>query len=286
MSKANFINKCLLLNFLIFFLLAYSLQLVSAVGCGDKFCSDIENSCTCPADCGNCLGVVPNEPCREFGCVDQSCTEVIKTNCCPNTLCEKKSEYFEDFAGCPADCNPTDLNITILDPKSNEKFYRAGDIFVRVAVTGDKKPLISADVNATGFAEGKLYNDGKHNDGNLFDNIYANAFPISETKKDGKYGLNISAGFRGVQEKKTIDILVASQLDVNGKIADSYEQGDIINIAGTVLKRNKPVSMQLWIRLTLDKISIFDSKVTSDPNGAFSVPYHTTFLDPDRKSVV
>ncbi|MBW2996449.1 hypothetical protein KY332_04055 [Candidatus Woesearchaeota archaeon] len=75
-----------------------------AASCGDGVCDTGEDKCSCASDCGECSGDVEGKTCVELSCVDGSCQELIKENCCGNAKCEKGERTCED---CPA-CNDYD----------------------------------------------------------------------------------------------------------------------------------------------------------------------------------
>ena len=104
-------RKIILIGILLMFILSGCGKVeepaeVMEVGfCGDDDCGEGENKCSCAEDCGKCEGDVEGKVCRVFECVDNSCEDVIKENCCGNGVCEKDEK---DCIDCPA-CNDYDV---------------------------------------------------------------------------------------------------------------------------------------------------------------------------------
>ncbi|MFQ5620239.1 MAG: hypothetical protein ACE5FT_00175 [Candidatus Nanoarchaeia archaeon] len=65
--------------------------------CGDGFCQDNENKCTCVEDCGVCEGNVSST--SHWQCVENECKVVKVANQCGNGICESG-----EFGTCSDDC--------------------------------------------------------------------------------------------------------------------------------------------------------------------------------------
>ena len=72
--------------------------------CGDNTCDDNESQCSCPADCGECVG--SKGTCLELSCVKGECIKVKEKDCCGNGICESK----ESASSCDEDCPDYDLS--------------------------------------------------------------------------------------------------------------------------------------------------------------------------------
>jgi len=70
--------------------------------CGNGICEANETKCTCPADCGECSGLVENLTCFEYACFDSLCKPKMIKPCCGNNICESGEEF--NCSDCPT-CN-------------------------------------------------------------------------------------------------------------------------------------------------------------------------------------
>lgn len=264
--------------FLVFPLLFAALAYGAA--CGNGVCdSDAgENFCTCPADCGACAGTIPDMACREYGCVDGKCRPVIIRNCCGNAICEGKETYAE----CPADCLPKSVDIEILKPLQGESFFRGENALIKVKITAEGRNATSADAAASGFFGAiKLRNDGMHEDDAGGDAVFANSVLIDKNAAEGTFPVAVSASFLGVDSNgAVIDFAVDPRLNVDFSLNERYSLGDIIGISGTITRRETPLGIPLALSLKSGNAVIFEAELESDSNGRFSLPYHTSMLDP------
>lgn len=267
----------------LFLLLALTLLPACAHAlCGDNICEPggAENSCTCPADCGLCGGEVTGEQCKVYGCAVvndlNACRQVTLDNCCGNSECEAE----ENFGSCPGDCLPSSITLELLRPAQGEYFYRGDRVLLKVKATAEGRSAPSADINAIGFF-GKIgfFNDGIHDDNVAGDPFYANTYVVPADAPQGEHDLNIFGKFMGVDGNVLGKLAITPYFSVSLPLSDRYLQGDTIEFAGTVMKRDVPVAIDM--RLTLDGKAgtIFEESISSDSKGAFKTSYHTSLLD-------
>ncbi len=247
--------------------------------CGNGTCDSGENACNCAADCGKCEGEVPDRPCRAFGCVDNFCRITIVMNCCPNDICEGG----ESYGNCPNDCIPKVVSGEILKPEAGEEFMRGEDVLIKVRVTADGRSVASTDINATGFfgVIKPFYNDGRHNDDLLSDNVYAAKLRIAKDAPEGSNPVNVDLNFLGVKGRATFNLVVNPKLSTTLNTASAYALGDIIDLSGTVSKKGEPISLPLDINVAYEGTLVHSRRTQSDENtGGFSATYHSTMIDP------
>ncbi|MAG21840.1 MAG: hypothetical protein CL943_00855 [Candidatus Diapherotrites archaeon] len=250
---------------------------VSAQTCGDGSCDPGENSCTCQADCGTCGGTLAGQACKEFACTEKNiCKLTPIPNCCGNDLCEVN----EGFADCPADCLPSKLEFELLGPVESESFYRGELVLFKVKATGDGINILGADITLSGFFGSRiLYNDGKHEDGTSLDAIYANRFLVKKETLAGKYSFQLEADFREVLGEVDYNFSVEPVLDIETGLKEKYALGDIIDLSGTVQKRQGRFAMPLTVKINNGREDIFVDEISSDVNGKFASSYHSSLID-------
>jgi len=273
--KKNHLVLVFAFVFLVFPLCAFAEE------CGDGSCAEggVENSCTCPLDCGECSGPVPREVCKEYACsTNNICRPVTVENCCGNRICEGEETYAE----CPADCIPTSVDIEVLSPLEGETFFRGEDALIQLKITADGRNAISADVSVEGFfGNMKLYNDGRHDDNSGGDAVFANSVYLDENTEEGVFRISAFATFLGVDSNETIfDFVVDPGLDVEFETAGRHTIGGIIDICGTVMRKETPVAMPLLLKINSGDTVLFETEIESDSSGRFSHPYHTSMLEP------
>ncbi len=264
------------ISILLLFITSYA----SAAECGNGQCEEGENSCNCPDDCGRCAGDVAEKKCREYKCINAICTIVTKENCCGNKLCEGSGDYREDYGNCPADCEPTSVEIEIQSPKEEEKFFRGESVLLKVGITANDRPVIFPTINVKGvFAPLELFNDGEHEDEGWLDNIFANYFVIGKDANEGGSLLRIEASFRSAEGNSEINIIVDPRLETTVDLNEQYSLGDLIEISGEIKKRDKAVSIPLDINIVGDEKILFSKSIESDENGLFRTAYHSSLID-------
>jgi hypothetical protein len=67
--------------------------------CGNGICSDTENECSCPTDCGLCSGKQADS-CYAFACKLGQCVQELQLPCCGDALCNTG----ETCNSCSQDC--------------------------------------------------------------------------------------------------------------------------------------------------------------------------------------
>lgn len=253
-----------------------------ATECGNSNCESGENACICPADCGTCGGSVPNKSCMEYQCVEgllaQVCQAVTIENCCGNDICEEATG--ENFGDCPADCLPKNIEFEVFGPDFDEKFFRGEPVLFKVKITGDSKNLLSAKTTLKGqFGEVKLFNDGRHDDGNSTDAIYANIFFIENTAEEGVYTVSLDTDFRGVLKAEDFNLTIEPTLGVELEVKEKFLLGKNVEISGQVKKKGHTFAIPINVKLFDGRANVFDFDTESDSNGVFYAEYRSTLID-------
>jgi hypothetical protein len=207
---------------------------------------------------------------------NNACAVTTLPNCCGNDQCEEG----ESFGNCPGDCLPKKLDFELLEPDLDENLFRGEPVLFRVRISGDGRKILSAEAKLSGFfGEVTLYNDGKHEDGNTSDGIYANRFFVGKTVGRGKHSLRLKADFRGVSSERTYDVFVEPRLALTMDVNKRYTLGDIIDLSGSAKKKSLAAPLLLNIRIWDGRENIFDLNTVADSNGMFSAEYHTSLVD-------
>lgn len=245
--------------------------------CGNGICSSGENRCNCSADCGSCEGTTAL-PCRKFGCVGATCTEVWKPNCCGNTSCD----YGENFSSCSADCIPKEIKISVIAPASGDYFLHGERVLVKADVSADNLKAKGAKAKAAGFfGIINLYDDGAHDDDSNNDGIFANSFTVDAAVDANIYPITMQAELAGVIGKITYDLEVNPRIDVNLFSREYFRQGSLVDFNGIAMRKGVPVSAGIDINIVSGSALIFDSNTRSSAQGEFSGSYHSTTIDPE-----
>ncbi|MDD5163814.1 MAG: hypothetical protein PHD95_06460, partial [Candidatus ainarchaeum sp.] len=232
--------------------------------------------CSCPGDCGNCSGQYGNDACKELGCVSGVCKIILKTNCCGNATCESS----ETYEGCPADCTPKSIDISVIVPSVNDYFVFGEKANVVVEILADgKSKVIGAEASfRIGSKNYVLYNDSRHGDSSSFDAIYGNFVNVLPSML-GPNPVEFTAVFRGVTGTAKANFLVKPDLNVVLDIPQSVALGDVLDLQGFVRAKAKPVGIMLDANIFFQGKSVFNSVFASDVNtGAFSFSYPVSLL--------
>ncbi len=250
---------------------------VNAASCGDGSCDTGENSCTCSVDCGTCSGPVPGKSCREYSCTEEDiCSIQIETNCCGNDLCETR----ESYGNCPADCTPTSITIEVINPDGEDQYLRGEFVNLRVEITANGRGIASAKVKATGFfGTTTLFNDGRHGDELISDNVYATWIELPVDLERGEKEVVVSAEFIGLVDEETIEINFKPELTADFDIEGIYFLGDIIDIEGYVKAHKKGISIPLIVVFKTGEETLHEAEIISESDGKFLYNYHTNFLE-------
>jgi len=267
-----------------FFILFFSLSLFSlnvAATCiidGSCDSSAGENKCTCPQDCGDCSGRVPNEACKEYYCITPiTCGIKIIFNCCGNGLCEAK----ESFRTCDVDCAPKTVTVALMDFEDKE-YLRGETVLLKANVLAEDLPAKKASVTASGFfGTIRLVDDGNHSDGKRNDGVYANSFTVATNVEKGDYSVEIKADKGGTIGTATQTIKINPKLDLEINLnKEEFALGDIIEISGSLERLGKPLIVEISIDFIFRNRKIFGTTVLPDSNGLFSLSRHTSLIDP------
>ena len=207
---------------LLFFLILILFFSITALSqsCGDGTCDPGENSCTCADDCGKCEGPAVGQTCKELYCSETNqCSIRIIENCCGNAICEGE----ENYGTCPGDCIPKIIEIEILAPQ-DEKFVRGEEVLLKVRITADGRAISSPTITATGFFDDfKFFNDGKHDDNLVVDNVFANTFFIPSDLEPGTQTITVEAEFLGVSSTSEVEIEIDTTLDIIQNVEPEIE---------------------------------------------------------------
>lgn len=251
--------------------------------CGNDSCEASENQCTCPADCGACSGDAPSQygACKEFACAgpddSQVCSVLTKTDCCGNNSCETG----ENYGTCSTDCIPTSLDLTFISPTDGEILVKGEYVRIQVEVEADGKEIAGAEVSATGFfGTLELFDDGKHNDEKALDGIYGHSFTTPLDMAELDYNISASGSFKGATGKQKITITHSPTLDATINELSPTTIGNIIDISGTVFAKTVPRLMMLDVNIDYGKKQIYSGAVSTNANGEYLLPYHTSSFDP------
>ena len=230
-----------------------------------------------------CAGNVWGENCRVYAEEGGRC--VIKTvdNCCGNDACEPAASDFEEegFGNCPADCLPENIEFDLIEPDLNSFLLRGDSVLFKVKISADGRKIQAADVMITGFfGKAVLYNDGKHEDGNSFDGIYANRFDVKENTPEGLKAVRLFSEFRGITKEEFFVLNVHPVIDVEIDTGDKYFLGDVIEVNGIVGVEERTFSAPIKVSLKRGTQVLFEKETESSAIGAFSVDFHTSLLEP------
>ncbi|MFH1587332.1 MAG: hypothetical protein ABID38_05730 [Candidatus Diapherotrites archaeon] len=267
-------------TFLLALFLVFSVVIIPAVNaasCGDGSCGVGENSCSCSEDCGSCSGPVPSKSCREYYCTTEDiCSIQIELNCCGNDLCETK----ESYGNCPADCTPKSISITVLNPDEEDQYLRGEFVNIKVRITAEGRSIASARVKATGFfGTTTLFNDGKHGDELISDDVYGTWIELPLDLESGEKEVVVSAEFIGLVNDETIKINFKPELAADFDIEGIYFLGDVIDIAGYVKAHKTGISIPLRIVFKTGEKTLHKAEINSEEDGEFRYNYHTNFLE-------
>lgn len=86
-SKSFKLKFYLLGGFILLLIIFILLTSGEKISCGDSICSDGENECNCPSDCGECISL--GKSCEESTCEDGFCISKKIVDCCGNNLAEE-----------------------------------------------------------------------------------------------------------------------------------------------------------------------------------------------------
>ena len=245
---------------------------------GNSVCDAEETKCSAPSDCGTCSGAVTGKVCRQYDCFSTACREIITPACCGNGVCETG----EDFISCAFDCDPELIDVNILNPAAGTFFLRGETAPLKISVSVDAHKVKNAVVYAKGFfGRMRLQNDGQHDDGTPYDNIYANSFTVPANMVKGNYSVFIEIEYsetsRTLKHFLEIDPKLSMTLDFDKQ---AYLLGDIIKIDGTLRKHSTGISKDVNLVISdSEGNEVYSTTLISTLGGGFSTEYHTTFLD-------
>ncbi|PIN85632.1 MAG: hypothetical protein COV47_01270, partial [Candidatus Diapherotrites archaeon CG11_big_fil_rev_8_21_14_0_20_37_9] len=252
-----------------------------SASCGDSSCDSGENSCTCPSDCGVCEGEVYGRACANYFCTDSSiCSIQVIPNCCGNQSCEESGDYLENYGSCPADCEPKNVNITVISPNANYKARYGEEILFSVFVDADGRGVAGPDVIVKGpFRDFTLFNDGLHDDNRFNDAFHAAYASVLPEFEAGLYDLNFLTSFRGVDGNASMQIEVYPFIDSELFVPAEHEIGNFFDVNGYLSINGVPVSMPFTASIISDLNVVNSQKIVSSEDGSFVFSYRSTLLD-------
>ncbi|HIH17130.1 MAG TPA: hypothetical protein HA252_07035 [Candidatus Diapherotrites archaeon] len=232
-----------------------------------------------------CEGPVAGEYCMVYEVKENKCEKVVVPNCCRNDLCEVSEGYAESYGTCPADCPPTTLEFEVLNPAEGETYYLGEKGLLKITVSSSGFPVVGAELEVTGLPGPQfyLYNDGAHEDGSNFDNVYANRFPVEASMPPGKYPAQFVARFRKLEITRDFEFVVEPKISADVKVKDRYQLGDTIDLSGLALKKSEPAPIQVEAKVFYGSETKYSETVSADSSGAFSASYHLSTIDPVGK---
>ncbi|MFH1696570.1 MAG: hypothetical protein ABH854_01530 [Candidatus Diapherotrites archaeon] len=252
------------------------LPLLAYAECGDGTCGAEENQCTCAADCGACSGAVPDVKCKTYQCISNDCKKVTVANCCGNLICESG----EGYGNCPADCEPTSLEMTLMAPAEGGSYFRGEMMHIKVQINANGRSIPSAKISAEGPFKGpEFYNDGEHGDVLIGDNIQGGYAQISDIAAEGPNKVKVSAYFRQVSATAEVTINIRNDLTAEHSINDIYILGDTMLITGRAMRGSAPAAMPVDINITYASETIFSAHSPMSGDGRFSASYRTSQID-------
>ncbi len=239
--------------------------------CGNHSCEVGENSCTCETDCGSCSS--PN-PAFDYRCVDSICKEFPKTGVCGNNVCE--TNYKENFGSCPIDCEPTKLEIEVIEPTANTSFARNQTGTIQIKVTADGREVIGAQVTAVNpFKSIPLTQKP-------FTNEYTGYFTIPTETAEGTFETRINASFRGINNQFTTPFTIKAVLTPTIETNPTILLGEYIQIHGKLVNGIIAVQTPLQIRIeNPTQETVHEQTVQTDSNGIFKLDFKTSLNDPE-----
>ncbi len=232
-----------------------------------------------------CEGPVDGEYCLVYQVQDDKCEKVVVPNCCRNQICEVADGYEENYGTCPADCPPTNLEFDVQNPAEGETFALGERGLLKLALTANGFPVVGAEIEVVGLpgAQLYLYNDGDHDDGSNFDNVYANRFPVDAGMAPGTYPAKFIARFRKLEVEKPFDFVVDPKISVDLSLKDKYRLGDTIDLSGKAHKKDEGAPIQVEVRVSFGNETKYTETVAADGSGDFSASYHLATIDPTGK---
>jgi len=246
--------------------------------CGNGTIEEGETSCTCPSDAGLCGGT-SGPTCTEFACIGGSCRQVVAIGCCGNKSCEFK----ENYSNCQIDCTPRNFELVVKGLGEGAKYLRGDTALINIGITGDGVEIKDAVVYVEGFfGKVNVYNDGRHNDGKDFDNVYGNTIPILEGYEAKKHEVKITVEFKGSKYEENGILNIDPSLGLSiATDKENYSLGDNINISGKLLKGTKPLQQNIDLNIVANGKLIIKKQVKPEADGSFSFSYHTSIVEPD-----
>jgi hypothetical protein len=248
--------------------------------CGDNSCSETENECTCPSDCGTCARDAPGYGnCKAFACANNACILYTKDNCCGNEVCE----LGEDYGNCPADCLPTELDVLIQSPDFADYFVKGESVLLKAKITAHGRKAILADAKAFSplFGTIQIFNDGKHDDDSAFDDIFANHFIIPFDAAPGLHPLNLDVNFQGVSHTDEFEFLVDPKLDVVIYTRDQYLLGETIDLSSEIYRKGELAPIPLDVNLVDEDGGLLFQEHFEPLDGLYGASFPTTLLEPE-----
>jgi hypothetical protein len=203
-------------------------------------------------------------------------------HCCGNELCE----LGEDYGNCPADCLPTEIKIKVLEPDFDDYFVRGEEVLFKVQATSHGRKAILSDINITTDFMGplRLYNDGKHDDDGVFDDIFAATFTVPVDLKPGDYNFVLDVNFKGVVDQIDYNFVLNPIIEVKLVLNDLYALGDDIKINfETYYKKKLAKNLALDVNVVGPSDNLLFEKSVTSSSGIYSPNYRTSLLEPSGK---
>jgi len=250
--------------------------------CGNSQCEEGENACSCPGDCGTCSGEVQGRGCSSYYCTDKNiCAIKVIPNCCGNEWCEVDGSYEEDFGSCPADCEPKNVNITIVSPEEGYKARYGEEILYKAMADADGRSIAGIKIKISDPSrEFTLFNDGLHDDNRFNDNVFATTESIEQGIDPGDYNIVFSTEFRNIEGLASIELQVYPAIDIEVELAAEIELGNTLNVNGRLSINDKPTSTKFKATIFDDsEKEIAEKEIESDSEGYFKFDYRSTFID-------
>ena len=242
--------------------------------CGNSVCDVGETQCSCPEDCGTCSG--SESQFYELACIGNSCKNILKSGICGNDRCELFAG--ENYFTCDLDCSPKSV---IFDFNFTDDFYVRGEnVLVKAEAEIDGVKANNLFLRAEGFfGDIPLFNDGKNNDAEREDNVYANYFLIDNNSAKGNYSVNVYSEIDGKIYKSTKNIFIEPKISVNaGFKNDFYVLGDNIVFDGNIFLKGKPLENEIKFKLEREG-EIIEETTSVSTDGKINFEYRTTLID-------
>ncbi|MBU0635845.1 hypothetical protein KKE06_02355, partial [Candidatus Micrarchaeota archaeon] len=208
--------------------------------------------------------------------------------CCGGGTCD--AETGEDYWTCRTDCSgPAVMVITLLSPMPEQEFGGGDTVLIQATVDADSQNQVAVkDFMIEGkFGLIELFDDGKHNDEMAGDRVYGNSFMVEDENTTIFQPLTLSAtlGERTVVVQEGYQVVPVLALNI-GSNKNTYSLGDLIQLNGLIKRQGVPLEQEIHLVLSGGGTILLEEFLTSDSQGAFSISYPTTTVDPEGEWTV